>query len=335
MEASGRVANGIGQPVLRKEDFRLMTGKVPFANALVVIFKNNIIDVGNFVSPKIHRGNHMLRLAISVTLHHALFFEDLLQFAGLEHLADDVAAADELALNVKLRDRRPVRKFLDALAHRRVGEDVDAFELDAEMAEDLDHGRRETALRENRRAFHEEYDRRLADLLADAILQGGFHRFDPRFEWRRSGGWSASLVWFRSVLGCAGLQRKRVQLVAHPAAQRLIDQLVLLDPGFAAERAGDDLRGIVIAIAGKITDRHLGVGYSRLDQRLDIAGVHRHPSISPLPAFRIAARQWPRVRLNLAWTPFYVTPFALYSRSNHCQAVCVAWCDHNGLTKRG
>src|SRR5439155_9031280 len=117
-------------------------------------------------------------------------------FAGLEHLADDVAAADELALDVKLRDRRPVRKFLDPLAHRRVGEDVDAFELDAEMAEDLDHGRRKAALRENRRALHEEYDRCLADLLADAILQGGFHRFDPRFEWRRSGGWSASFVWF-------------------------------------------------------------------------------------------------------------------------------------------
>src|SRR6266567_2121371 len=65
---------------------------------------------------------------------------------------------------------------------------------------------------------------------------------------------------FRSIFGCAGLQRKRVQLVAHPAEQRLIDQLVLLDPGFAAERAGDDLRGIVIAVAAQILDRDLRVG---------------------------------------------------------------------------
>src|SRR5216684_3497390 len=101
---------------------------------------------------------------------HALFFEYLLQFAGFEHLADDVAAADELALDVKLRDRRPVRKLLDALAHRGVGQDVDAFELDPEMAEDLNDGRREAALREDRGAFHEKHDRRLADLLADAIL---------------------------------------------------------------------------------------------------------------------------------------------------------------------
>src|SRR4029077_13999814 len=101
---------------------------------------------------------------------HALLFEDLLQFAGFEHLADDVAAADELAVDVKLRHRRPVRVFLDALADRRVGQDVDAFELDPEMAEDLHDGRREAALREDWRPLHEEHNRRLADLLADAIL---------------------------------------------------------------------------------------------------------------------------------------------------------------------
>ena len=39
---------------------------------------------------------------------NALLFEDLLQLTGLVHLADDVAAADELTLDVELRDRRPV-----------------------------------------------------------------------------------------------------------------------------------------------------------------------------------------------------------------------------------
>ncbi len=39
----------------------------------------------------------------------ALLGEQLLQFAGLEHLADDVAAADELALHIELRNGRPVR----------------------------------------------------------------------------------------------------------------------------------------------------------------------------------------------------------------------------------
>src|SRR6187551_3889110 len=81
---------------------------------------------------------------------NAFFFEELLQFAGLEHLADDVAAADELALDIELRDRRPVRIFLDPLTHRRVGQHVHAFELDPHMAEDLHHRRREAALREYR-----------------------------------------------------------------------------------------------------------------------------------------------------------------------------------------
>src|SRR6202171_4971739 len=87
----------------------------------------------------------------------------------------------------------------------------------------------------------------------------------------------------------AGLQRQRVKYSAHLSLQRLIDDLVLLDAGFAAERLRDHGRRIVVAIAGQIADRHLGVRYSRLDHRFDIAGVHRHSSISPLPAVRIAA----------------------------------------------
>src|SRR5690349_25097669 len=40
----------------------------------------------------------------------------LLQLARLVHLAHDVAAADEFAADVKLRDRRPLRVVLDPLA---------------------------------------------------------------------------------------------------------------------------------------------------------------------------------------------------------------------------
>ena len=49
----------------------------------------------------------------------ALGREQLLQFAGLEHLAHDIAAADELALDVELRNGRPVGIGLDAVAHGR------------------------------------------------------------------------------------------------------------------------------------------------------------------------------------------------------------------------
>jgi hypothetical protein len=51
------------------------------------------------------------------------------EFAGREHLADDIAAADELALDMELRNRRPagVRP-----AERWVGEHVAPLELDPE-----------------------------------------------------------------------------------------------------------------------------------------------------------------------------------------------------------
>src|SRR4051794_38108628 len=68
----------------------------------------------------------------------ALVGEELLQLAGLEHLAGDVAAADELALHVELGNGRPAGIFLDALADGLVLEHVDALVGYAEVVEDLD-----------------------------------------------------------------------------------------------------------------------------------------------------------------------------------------------------
>ena len=62
---------------------------------------------------------------------------------------------------------------------------------------------------------------------------------------------------------CAGLQRERVQRPAHVAFQRLVDHLVLLHAAFAAKALGHDLGGIVVAVAGEVADRHLGVGDAR------------------------------------------------------------------------
>ena len=51
------------------------------------------------------------------------------QLAGLVHLAHDVRAADELAVHVELRDRRPVRVVFDALANLWILQDVNAEEI--------------------------------------------------------------------------------------------------------------------------------------------------------------------------------------------------------------
>lgn len=72
----------------------------------------------------------------------ALLGEELLQFASLEHLADDVAAAHELALHIKLGDRRPIGEGLDAVAQFGGFENVEALIADPDMVEDLDDCRR-------------------------------------------------------------------------------------------------------------------------------------------------------------------------------------------------
>src|SRR5215475_11283116 len=97
--------------------------------------------------------------------------EDLWQLACFVHLAKDVAPADELAVDVQLWDRRPVRVVLDALPDLGILEDVDCEVVgDAGPLEDLDDRGREAALRELRRALHVQHDAVRFDLVADRIL---------------------------------------------------------------------------------------------------------------------------------------------------------------------
>ncbi len=62
-------------------------------------------------APPIRRDSNIKRQTAALT-DDALLGEKLLKLAGLEHLADDIAAADEFALHVKLGNGRPVRKVL-------------------------------------------------------------------------------------------------------------------------------------------------------------------------------------------------------------------------------
>jgi len=122
----------------------------------------------------------------------ALAVEQLLQLAGLEHLADDVAAADELALDVELRDGRPVAVDLDAFAHGVVGQHVDALVGHAEVAEDLGDLAGEAALREVRRAFHEQHDVVRLHFVVDLGVDVGHLAF-PAMAW--PGGLPAAASW--------------------------------------------------------------------------------------------------------------------------------------------
>src|SRR5262249_2212370 len=87
---------------------------------------------------------------------HALVLQQALQFAGLKHFADDVAAADEFALDVELRDRGPIGIGFDALAQVVRFEHVQALIAHAEMIETLHHLREKTPKRNSRRAPNEK-----------------------------------------------------------------------------------------------------------------------------------------------------------------------------------
>src|SRR6185503_14658772 len=97
--------------------------------------------------------------------------DQLLQLARLVHLAHDVAAADELAVHVELRDRGPVRVLLDALADLLVLQHVDGEDLfRAAHLEELRGRGREAAHRLLGVALHVEDDGVGRHLLPDGVL---------------------------------------------------------------------------------------------------------------------------------------------------------------------
>src|SRR6516164_10850296 len=71
-----------------------------------------------------------------------------------------------------------------------------------------------------------------------------------------------------------------MELAAHLAFERLVDDLVLLHPRLAPKRLRHHRGGIVVTVTGEIADRHLGVRDARLDQALDLVRIHRHGRVS-------------------------------------------------------
>src|SRR6516162_8276323 len=99
------------------------------------------------------------------------------------------------------------------------------------MTEDLDHRSGKPALRKDRRSLHEQHDGTVGDVLVDTLLNRVVHFPDPR----AFGGEFPVTKMRRSVLGRSGLQSERMELVTHPAAQRLVHHLMLLHARLAAE----------------------------------------------------------------------------------------------------
>jgi len=97
----------------------------------------------------------------------------LLQLAFFVHLQHDVGAADEFALDVELRNGRPVAVALDAFADFGIFEHVDGFQalgVHPARLENLHRAPGKTALRKAGRAFHEQQDVVLLDQVVNALM---------------------------------------------------------------------------------------------------------------------------------------------------------------------
>ena len=139
----------------------------------------------------------------------ARFLQERLELARAVHLGHDVAAADELALHVELRIGGPARISLERFAQLRLLEDVDVAIVRLERAQGAGRLRREAALREIRRALHEQHDGRGIELRTD-LLGHRFigHRFPRSFSsfTRRASAratvahWSAALIRVHSAI---------------------------------------------------------------------------------------------------------------------------------------
>src|SRR5450631_3364512 len=99
------------------------------------------------------------------------------EFARLKHFPDNVAAADELTLDVKLGNRRPAGKFLDPLPDFVAGEAVDRCIGNAQIIHDLHDLPRKSALRKVRGSLHKQNDVILVDRRLDVILDGHWLSF--------------------------------------------------------------------------------------------------------------------------------------------------------------
>ena len=103
---------------------------------------------------------------------HLFLGKDGFQIPRCVHLLEDVEAADQFTVNVKLRIRWPTGIRLQTLSNFVVAENVEGAELGVQTLQEFDGLSAKSALRCRRIALHEEHTFRSVDQLLDSDLQG-------------------------------------------------------------------------------------------------------------------------------------------------------------------
>jgi hypothetical protein len=93
------------------------------------------------------------------------FFDQLLQFPALIHLDDNIAAADQFAVNPQLWERRPVGVLRQLGADVRVLQDINVGKALAAGGQRLNRLCGKTAVWQLWRAFHVQQNRVLSNLV--------------------------------------------------------------------------------------------------------------------------------------------------------------------------
>jgi hypothetical protein len=104
---------------------------------------------------------------------NAFFTQEFLQFSRFEHFGGDVAAADEFAFDIKLRNGRPVGILLDALTDGKILENIHGLEGNLEMLENGGNLAGKPSHGKFRGSLHEENDVVALDFVVNGFQDVG------------------------------------------------------------------------------------------------------------------------------------------------------------------
>src|SRR5262245_8526079 len=131
----------------------------------------------------------------STTALRRLLLDELLELAGLVHLGGDVAAADQLAVDEELRDRRPVRPGREVLPDPRVGQHVPRAVVGPDQVQDLDDLVAEAAAGHVGRALHVEEHAVVGDLALNLLEDLGVAHGEGVAHWASGARVRSARAW--------------------------------------------------------------------------------------------------------------------------------------------
>src|SRR5215831_14528920 len=94
-----------------------------------------------------------------------------------------------------------------------------------------------------------------------------------------------------------------MQRAAHGLPERLIDELMLLELGFARKLRGNNDGRKMVIVAGKVRDLDLRIGDASLDEAFDLACCYWHCAVHTCLPWRLRVRARHKLRQPILVAP--------------------------------